>query len=87
MQHVCISARGNQTGNHAAFQHVAGATSVLAYHDTGLASLARTVVPADETPDFVCMLNGKLSAGYAAEAVCAKVLHFILLFTNEPLYP
>ena len=83
MKHIGVCARGNKARDHAAFQHVAGTTGIFAHNDTSLAALACAIVPTNKTADFVCMFNGKVSAGNAAEAVCAKVFHFILLFTSE----
>ena len=83
VQHIGVCTRGNKARDHTAFQHVAGTTGVFAHNDTSLAALTCAIVPADKATNFVCMLNGKVGAGNAAEAVCAKILHFILLFTSE----
>ena len=89
MEKICICTRSHQSANQCILKHIAGTAGILSYYDTRrrvvtVPAFQFSVIPAEKTAYFICMICCQVFICLSAEAICTKIFsHFynlILLF-------
>ena len=79
VQQVGVCAGGGQTSDQTILEHIGAAAGVLTDDDAGrlvvaVAFTQSVVIPAQETPHFICVVGGQSDSGFAADAIGSKIL-------------
>ena len=96
MEKICIRTGSHQSANQCILKHIAGTAGILSYYDTRrrvvtVPAFQFSVIPAEKTAYFICMICCQVFICLSAEAICTKIFsHFynlILLFSPEKHLP
>ena len=96
MEKICIRTGSHQSANQCILKHIAGTAGILSYYDTRrrvvtVPAFQFSVIPAEKTAYFICMICCQVFICLSTEAICTKIFsHFynlILLFFPEKHLP